>query len=487
VVRVAEVLGSPQRRIEAAFGVWLRAYEQRYLAGGAPAPLEMSLVEMGAVFHFELLRRLVEATAAGGGGGAGGAGGRRAPPGAPPPAVTSDDARVGALYRRFRVGVTLADARAAGVLQGPPPPLPPRALVGFLAQDAVHLFAAGAGAGAGAAAGGRWYNAPLGALGVGRRAKENDIVVGFVALAGAGADPGTDPTAVRAQFKIRPPLHRLWAAARQRGDARTLSRGAVCATRPREELAALVARLRGALARRAPPPPGALRLGRAPPLRPPRALAAGPPHPDGAGDPEGDGDPEADGDLAPADFGADEADGEGAPADGADGGAEGGDDPLFGEGLALSVDLSYAARFDRAKGRFPPAGTLCDTLRLHLLALEEGARAPSDGMTAGLRWLYLFCDKTPSISALVTAAARGTARAEAEVAADAAEPEGAADADAAVAGPGGAAAAAGPGGVAAAAAADAAGADADAAGADAAAADADAAGPATFEDGEGEI
>jgi hypothetical protein len=50
---------------------------------------------------------------------------------------------------------------------------------------------------------------------------------------------------------------------------------------------------------------------------------------------------------------------------------------------------------------------MCDTLRLHLLALEEDARAPADGMTSGLRWLYLFNDRAPSVAALMGAADKG--------------------------------------------------------------------------------
>ena len=64
--------------------------------------------------------------------------------------------------------------------------------------------------------------------------------------------------------------------------------------------------------------------------------------------------------------------------------------------------LDYAAKFDRAaQKRFPSAGEMCDALRLHLLALEENARAPANGMTSGLRWLYLFNDRPPTVSALM--------------------------------------------------------------------------------------
>jgi hypothetical protein len=60
---------------------------------------------------------------------------------------------------------------------------------------------------------------------------------------------------------------------------------------------------------------------------------------------------------------------------------------------------------------------MCDALRLHLLALEENARAPANGMTSGLRWLYLFNDRPPTVSALMGK----TGKDDADVADDAAD------------------------------------------------------------------
>ena len=70
----------------------------------------------------------------------------------------------------------------------------------------------------------------------------------------------------------------------------------------------------------------------------------------------------------------------------------------------LAARLGYAAEFDRAlQERLPNASDLCTVVRLHLLALEEDARAPAGGMATGLRWLYLFNDRPPSVAALVGA------------------------------------------------------------------------------------
>jgi hypothetical protein len=59
-----------------------------------------------------------------------------------------------------------------------------------------------------------------------------------------------------------------------------------------------------------------------------------------------------------------------------------------------------AARRDGIRSE-PTAGELCDDVRTCLLRLEELARAPAGGMAEGLRWLYLFADRPPSLTALV--------------------------------------------------------------------------------------
>ena len=329
-VRVADFLR--EARAGQNFEVRLRAFDEAYFGPGRAAPLEASLVERGAGFHFALLRRLIEAQTESA-------------------RVTADDGAVLDLYRRFRVLVTVADASApaaARAYRGGPAG-PPEAGVGYLAPNAVNLYDPASRA---------WYSAPHADFGVGRRHAENDIVVGFVATAGhasvghdrAAADPGAEAEAAPgaapalALFKIRPPIQALrgsaGADAGRRPDIRGLARGAVCATRPREELEATLGRLREALAGAGLPPPAGERRGGA------LALLEG-----------------------------------------------------------LPARLDYAARYDRAAlKRYPSAAELCDAIRLHLLALEEAARAPADGMTAGLRWLYLFHDRPPSVAAAVAVA-----------------------------------------------------------------------------------
>ena len=58
--------------------------------------------------------------------------------------------------------------------------------------------------------------------------------------------------------------------------------------------------------------------------------------------------------------------------------------------------LSFANDRAAAK-RYPSTGDMCHTIRSQLLALEEGARGAPGGMASGLRWLYLFSDRPPTM------------------------------------------------------------------------------------------
>lgn len=319
-VRVADYIR--KERSGQNWEVRLREFERDYLRPDADSTPELSLVEYGAAFHYTLIRRLVVAPA-----------GQR---------VTIDDARVRDLYRRFRVVVTAADAAtpaASRVFRGARTK-DPDDLVGYVTPEAVSLYDE---------AGARWYSASHADFAIGRRHRENDIVVGFVVSLGPAGDASGESfaaAAAEARFKVRPPVQKLRAeaasrATAKRGDVRSLARGAVCETRPREELEAYARRLRDAV-----------------------ALTGAKPQ---------------------------------ATRGGCDCGAAHG-----GSASALAARLDYAAKFDRAaRKRFPSAGEMCDALRLHLLALEEDARAPVNGMSSGLRWLYLFNDRPPTVSALM--------------------------------------------------------------------------------------
>jgi hypothetical protein len=312
-VRVADYVR--EARSGQNWEVRLREFERAYLRGDAASTPELSLVEYGAAFHYALIRRLVAAPAG--------------------EQVTVNDARVRELYRRFRIVITAADAAspaAQRVFRGGRSK-DPDDLIGYVTPEAVSLYDS---------TGARWYNASHADFGVGRRHRENDVVVGFIASLGPAGASGEAFTAAAAaaRFKLRPPIQKLRAeaagrrglAAGPKGDIRSLARGAVCETRPREELEAYLRRLRDEVARTG--------------VRPQATRG--------------------------------------------------------GSAKTLVARLDYAAKFDRAaQKRFPSAGEMCDALRLHLLALEENARAPANGMASGLRWLYLFNDRPPTVSALM--------------------------------------------------------------------------------------
>ena len=75
-----------------------------------------------------------------------------------------------------------------------------------------------------------WYDIPWKVFKFGSRYAENDIAVGYIERRGGNL-----------RFKIRPPIHELSSADVR--DIRSLSRGAVCETRPRAEQEDLVLRL----------------------------------------------------------------------------------------------------------------------------------------------------------------------------------------------------------------------------------------------------
>jgi hypothetical protein len=320
VVRIADFV-----RAEQSEGNWLirlREFDRRFLVD-PEVPAELSLVEFGAEFHYELLRRLTMADAP----------------------VTSGDATMRSIYVRFRIAITAAEGSRAKAFRGARTKRADE-IVGYVTDSAVSLYDSRAA---------QWYNAPLAEFGIERRHRENDILVGFVSSGGAE---------FRAKFKVRPPMHKLSSnrAEGKRQDVRGLARGAVCETRPREELADSARRLRAAV----------IRLGIEP--------ATG---------------------GAPADAEEHLWSASGTTPPGSDFAASAAAEEVS---RGLSRGLRYAMRFDAAaQRRFPSAGELCNTIKAHLLALEEEARSRASGMASGTRWLYLFNDRVPTISSLAAA------------------------------------------------------------------------------------
>jgi len=380
------------------FAVRLAEYERRYLAPGAPLTPELTLLDYGAEFHYELLRRLIAGSTA----------------------VTSDDGRVMDVYRRFHVAVTAAEATKAKMTI-----VPERRkrtdLVGYATPDSVVVYTEG-----------RWQNVATSAFKFGRRVEENNIVVGFVVSTGAET---------HAKFKVRPPLHKMDTSG---GDIRLLERGGVCETRPRAELDKFVRALRAEVAR------AATRGG-----APDDNSADG----DNGGDDDDahccggeddahccggedthsgyvaevceplNGGGEDDGDDCPCRHrtatvggndckcgddckcGADCQCGDNCKCGTRQGGADERDrapplQPTVVENESWSpedtpaeLSLGYETLFDRAsRKRFPSATLTCEAIRLQLLALEEKSRAQS--MENSIRWLYLFNERAPSVTTL---------------------------------------------------------------------------------------
>ena len=177
-------------------------------------------------------------------------------------------------------------------------------------------------------------------LGIGKRFEENNIVVGFTS------------SGVEVKFKIRPP----YKAGVQVSDLRQLIRGAVCETRPREELDKIVKKLRESLTK----------IG------------------------GGESDEESDNESDNEDVNGDDTWGDTSEWD-----VRGflGDTETIFDNVGEDEEVSFAVRYDfAAKRRFPSTNELALTIKQYLLALEENARSD---MLNGIRWLYLFNDPLP--------------------------------------------------------------------------------------------
>ena len=249
--------------------------------------------------------------------------------------ITVDDDRIRELYRRFRIAITIADTTTAEAS---------RSIRGVIKgkPDDIIGYVNQSSVTLYNMTDHKWYNASHADFAISRRHKENDILIGYVvstATTLSDDDFAADGTAAR--FKIRLPMSKLraeastkTAAENKKNDIRSLARGAVCTTRSREDLNIFVRRLRTIVARTGVTVSG--------------------------------------------------------PID---------DEKIGGSIKVLTAKLDYAVKYDKStRQRFPSANELCHAIRLYLLALEEYARAPANGMTEGIRWLYLFNDVPPTMT-----------------------------------------------------------------------------------------
>lgn len=222
---------------EKQFESRLKEFNARYLSGqqilipgGMSVPLlELSLLEMESDFHIGLLQRLIKESFRLGLG---------------KTKVTADDAAVIGLYRRFKILLTAKEVARSREYRGDVKALQKidqATPAGYLGRRAVSLWMVPFGNPISKGNSEQksdlieWQEVPLTAFKIGKRFKENNILVGFVTDAAAHA--------AQARFKIRPPWQKI--QKRQVSDARSIERGAVCETRTRDELMKYVSQLRG--------------------------------------------------------------------------------------------------------------------------------------------------------------------------------------------------------------------------------------------------
>jgi hypothetical protein len=207
---------------------------------------------------------------------------------------------------------------------------------------------------------GTWLNKQHSEFKIGRRHNENNTIVGF-----------TTSENMESKFKIRPPIQKIQSehsirAASKKTDLRNLTRGAVCETHPREDLYKYVNKLKKEMQR-----------------------TGG-----------------SDANNAGAHATADAADnifnyvvGSAAVTSATDASDT---SPTAAAARMEATSDSYSLRFDQSSDkRFPSAISMCNAIKLYLLELEEKSRNAPNGMEEGVRWLYLFNEKSPMISMVV--------------------------------------------------------------------------------------
>lgn len=221
-IRVADYVQVARK--SSNFVVRLAEFEDEFEA--AESRIEDALIRYDADFHFTLLRAIVEGYSADVE--ADSIAGQTYRKATTP---TSTIARVVDLYTRFKILVLGGDIAASPeakrlIRSARAPRAGNQTPVGYVDETAVRLYGDDLRSGSPD----KWYDIPRKVLGIGNRYNENDIVVGYVELRGSNL-----------RFKIRPPIQELESAVVR--DIRSLSRGAVCETRPRAEQENLVLRL----------------------------------------------------------------------------------------------------------------------------------------------------------------------------------------------------------------------------------------------------
>lgn len=182
-------------------------FEARY-ALKRPSEYRSMLVEYPADFHYTVLERICTLLIQ-----------RRK--------LSSVMENVHCIYKKYKVMVSIAklrrvDAQIAAKL---PKRLPDDTSVGFVTKNAVRIVAA------------QKISLPLSQFGVGPRQEENNIAIGY--MEGGSRDASTSS----GKFKIRDPIQSL--GIELTDDTRTLARGAVCETRPRDKQLTLAKKLLG--------------------------------------------------------------------------------------------------------------------------------------------------------------------------------------------------------------------------------------------------
>jgi hypothetical protein len=176
--------------IDKDFKVKLKNFEKRVLSNNYN--IDLSLVDYHSSFHYNILRKLISDRNN---------------------QLTLIDEKIIQMYKKFKILITT---------EGKP--------TGYVAADSVISYNEKMKT---------WVNINHSEFKIGKRYNENNILVGFT-ISDKASKIDDFMIDISAKFKIRPPLKKLKESFKKLSnknvDLRTLSRGAVCETRPREEL-----------------------------------------------------------------------------------------------------------------------------------------------------------------------------------------------------------------------------------------------------------
>lgn len=208
-IQVSDFIKKTRSGLE--FTIKLKEFERKYLVDNE-SPVEMSLVECDAQFHYDLQRALILSTKK----------------------ITANDGAIIEMYKNFKLCFThddMLNIKGAKNYHNGAKMVKPDKIVAYLITDSVVVYEFQSD---------RWYNMSFNDVGISKRTNENDIIIGYVSQQPGNSQIGK----AESRYKIRPPIQKMETS---KGDNRLIVKGAVCSSRSRDELLSHINALRRVL------------------------------------------------------------------------------------------------------------------------------------------------------------------------------------------------------------------------------------------------